>query len=157
MRKIAFIVGVVIAMHNPAFAGDTEKENKEWVSYFYTEVLNKGNFDQIDDLVSKNYREHEPLPGFAPSREGLKQFFIAMRKSFPDLKNSVEFMVVEGDKVVSYITMTGTHKSEYMGAPGSGKTFEIKVIDIIRVVDGKMTEHWGVGDYLTMMEQLGLN
>jgi predicted ester cyclase len=65
-------------------------------------------------------------------------------------------MVAEGDKVVSFITMTGTHKGDYMGVTGTDKIFKIQVIDIIKVVNGQMTEHWGVGDYMTMMEQLGM-
>ena len=66
-------------------------------------------------------------------------------------------MVAEGNRVVSYITMKGTHKGDYMGAAGTGRSFEIKVVDIIKVVNGKMTEHWGVGDYMTMTGQLAIS
>jgi steroid delta-isomerase-like uncharacterized protein len=137
-----------------ALAG--EEQNKEWVKQFYSAVLDNGKVNLLDTLVADNYQEHEPLPGFEPNKKGLKEFFTMMRSAFPDLKNEVHFMVAEGDDVVSYITMSGTHKGMYLGAPGTGKTFRIQVIDIIKVVNGKMTEHWGVGDYLTMMDQLGL-
>ena len=133
-----------------------ENSNRVWIKRFYTEVLNNGNIDLIDELVSKDYVEREPLPGFESNRDGLEQFFKMMRIAFPDLNNNIEFIIVEDDKVVVYVTMTGTHKGEYMGIPATGKKFNIKVIDIVRIVDGKMVEHWGVGDYMTMMQQLGV-
>ncbi|MBI5873756.1 MAG: ester cyclase [Candidatus Omnitrophica bacterium] len=157
MLKKIVVVGLIMALCGTVLAQEKKEDKKQWVRHFYSEVLNKGGFNLIDSLVAENYYEHEPLPGYPPDRDGLKQFFIMMRNAFPDLNNDIEFMIVEGDKVVSYVTMTGTHKGEYMGIAGTGKSFKIKVIDIIRVVNGKMTEHWGAGDYMTMMEQLGIN
>jgi steroid delta-isomerase-like uncharacterized protein len=156
MLKKAILAALITILCSTVSALAGEVQNKEWVSQFYSKVINSGNINLMDSLVAENYQEHEPLPGYQPDKEGLKQFFVMMRKAFPDLKNDVKFMVAEGNKVVSYITMTGTHKGEYMGAAGTGKTFEIQVIDVIQVVNGKMTEHWGVGDYMTMMAQLGL-
>lgn len=156
MLKKTIFFAIILTICTTVIAHAGEEQNKKWVKQFYSEVLNSGKVDLISSLVAENYQEHEPLPGYEPNREGLKQFFIMMRKAFPDLKNDVKFMVAEGNKVVSYITMTGTHKGDYMGAAGTGKKFNIQVIDIINVVDGKMTEHWGVGDYMTMMSQLGM-
>lgn len=157
MLKRLIFIGLILAICSTAYAQEETADKKQWVKNFYSEVLNKGNVNLINNLVSEKYQEHEHLPGYPPTRDGLKQFFTMMRKAFPDLNNDIEFMVVEGDNVVSYITMTGTHKGEYMGVAGDGKSFKITVIDIITVVNGIMTEHWGVGDYMTMMEQLGLN
>ncbi|MEN8188447.1 MAG: ester cyclase [Thermodesulfobacteriota bacterium] len=155
LKKTILILLFISIWTAPSLQAGAEQK-KEWVGQFYSEVLNKGNIHLMDNLVAANYQEHEPLPGFQPNRNGLKQFFAMMREAFPDLNNEVQFMVVEGDKVVSYITMTGTHEGDYMGAVATGKVFKIQVIDIIKVVNGKMTEHWGVGDYMTMMEQLGM-
>lgn len=149
MLKKLVIVGLIMAVCGIACTQEKKEHKKKWVRQFYSEVLNKGRINLIDSLVAENYHEHEPLPGYPPNRDGLKQFFIMMRNAFPDLNNDVAFMVIEGDKVVSYVTMTGTHKGKYMGITGTGKSFKIKVIDIIRVVNGKMAEHWGVGDYIT--------
>jgi len=148
------LIAVFFLIFTTALVQAGEEQNKQWVSQFYTQVLNTGNINLIDSLVAEDYQDHEPLPGYESNRDGLKSFFKMMRKAFPDLHNNVEYMVAEGDKVVSYITMTGTHKGDYMGAAGNGKSFTINVIDIIKVVNGKMTEHWGVGDYMTMMGQL---
>jgi predicted ester cyclase len=52
---------------------------------------------------------------------------------------------------------TGTHQSEFMGIPATGKSIDVQLVDIIRFdADGKAIEHWGVFDALKMMQQLGV-
>jgi len=153
MIKKTLVMSVLLTLFSSAQA---QIDNTKWVKHFYNEVLNNGNLELIDNLVSDTYQEHEPLPGFESNKEGLREFFAMMLNAFPDLHNKIEFTVTQGDKVVSYITLSGTHKDTYMGVPATGNEFEMTVVDIIKVVDGKMTDHWGVGDYMTMMVQLGI-
>jgi predicted ester cyclase len=51
--------------------------------------------------------------------------------------------------------MKGTQRGEFMGIAATGKTISVSTIDIVRFIDGKAVEHWGVTDGLTMMDQLG--
>jgi predicted ester cyclase len=51
--------------------------------------------------------------------------------------------------------MSGTHQGEFMGMPPTGKRFEVEGFDMVRVRDGQFTEHWGLFDTMTMMQQLG--
>jgi steroid delta-isomerase-like uncharacterized protein len=78
-----------------------------------------------------------------------------LRSAFPDFKATIEDILADGDKVVIRMTWTGTHKDEFMGIPATGKRMSIGVIDIIRVANGKGTEHWGQMDAMGMMQQLG--
>ena len=64
-------------------------------------------------------------------------------------------MVAEGDKVAARITMTGTHKGEYMGAPPTNKKITIRAIAIERFAGGKIVEEWGMSDTLSILRQLG--
>ena len=48
-----------------------------------------------------------------------------------------------------------SQKAEFMGTPASGKKINVRGIDIIRFVDGKAAEHWGVTDTMTLMKQIG--
>jgi predicted ester cyclase len=84
-------------------------------------------------------------------------FFVnAMRGAFPDLTpKSVEPMLADGDLEAGRVILTGTHQGELMGVPASGKTVEFESIDIIRLEDGKVAEHWGVTDTLALMQQIG--
>jgi predicted ester cyclase len=62
----------------------------------------------------------------------------------------------DGDTVVVYWTKTGTHQGEFMGIPPSGRTITISGVDIHRLRNGRMAEHWHVVEELQMMQQLGV-
>jgi predicted ester cyclase len=71
-------------------------------------------------------------------------------------KYTIEDVVAEGDRVVVRWTNSGTHIGVFAGIPPTGRSFVIAGIDIYRVADGKLAEHWHVVDQLAMMAQLGL-
>ena len=67
-----------------------------------------------------------------------------------------EYMIAEGDRVLSYNTITGTHRNAFMGIPATGKKFEATAADICAFdADGKISAHWGVFDSMSLMQQLG--
>lgn len=76
--------------------------------------------------------------------------------AFPDLKMNVEHMVAEGDLVCSVMTLTGTHTGSFLGMPPTGKEVSIALQGMVRIADGKVTEHWGTADGLALLQQLGL-
>jgi steroid delta-isomerase-like uncharacterized protein len=131
------------------------EQNRALTRRFYEEVVNGGNLNMIDELVSPDFVDHEALSGLAAGREGVKQFFSMLRIAFPDLRMNVEDLIAEGDKVVARSTMTGTHRGEFAGIVATGKTVNVSAIDIVRFADGKLAEHWGVTDTASLMEQLG--
>jgi len=65
---------------------------------------------------------------------------VAFRTAFPDLQFRVEDMVAEGEKVVSRLTMRGTHQGDFQGIPPTGKQMTVTGITIERIVDGKAVE-----------------
>ena len=79
-----------------------------------------------------------------------------MRASFPDLHMSVERTVIQDDLVAVHFKISGTQLGEFMGTPASSKTFDVEAMDILRVKDGRIAEHWGVIDEAGMAAQLGL-
>lgn len=131
------------------------EENKEICRRLYSEMVSEGRFDVLDELVHQDMVEHEDLPGEAEGRDGVRQVFEMMREAFPDLRAEVSQMIAEGDRVVAHTTFSGTQRGEFMGVPPSGRRVEVDVIDIFRIDRGRVAEHWGVMDQLTMMEQLG--
>lgn len=134
----------------------TTEQNKATFRRFVEEVFNKGNVDMVDELVAPDFVENEELPpGFPPGREGVKQLTRMMRSAFPDYKATIEDMVAEGDKVTVRMTWSGTHKSEFMGIPATGKRVTFGVFDIVRFSNDKFAEHWGLMDDTSLMRQLG--
>jgi len=133
----------------------TEK-NKAIARQFGEEVFNQGNTRAIDELMPANFIEHNDLPAGLPSgREGVKVMLTMLHGAFPDFHATIDDIVAEGDRVVVRSTWDGTQKGEFLGIPTSGKHFTIPVIDIMRIGDNKVVEHWGVIDRLGMMQQLG--
>jgi len=117
--------------------------------------VNSGDLSVIDDLVADDFVEHEPLPGIAPDKEGVRQFFESFRSAFPDFHMELHESIAEGDLACGRSTTTGTHQGEFMGISPTGKRIEVQGYDLVRIRDGQATEHWGLLDGLTMMQQLG--
>lgn len=109
----------------------------------------------IDEFVEPDVLIRTPLPVEATGAQALKQVWAVLLRAFPDLHVAVEDLIAEGDKVVCRNTVTGTHQGEYMGRPPTGKSITYNEIFIIRFVNGRVAETWGVVDVLSQMRQLG--
>lgn len=121
------------------------------------DLINAGDVDAFGDLLADGFVEHEELPGLAPSKDGVKTFFRMQIAAFPDLRMGVEDIVADGRKVVARVRYTGTQDGEFMGMPATGKSVDVQLIDIFSFDDdGRLSEHWGVLDQMTMMQQLGV-
>ena len=132
----------------------TEK-NKAVLRRFADEVQSQHNLDVLDEVFSPDMVDHSGITN-PPNREGTRQLFTMMFAAFPDFTATVRDQIAEGDKVVTRKVFTGTHQADYMGIPPTGKEIAFEVIEIVRLVDGKVTDHWAVGDMLGMMQQLGV-
>jgi steroid delta-isomerase-like uncharacterized protein len=121
------------------------------------DLFNAHDIDTFGELLAEDFVEHEVSPGLAPTRDGVKQFFkMFIAAFFSDLHWDVEDILVDGDKVVGRVTITGTHDGEFMGMPPTGRSFSVQGIDNVRFgADGLGHEHWGVFDVMGMMQQLG--
>ena len=112
--------------------------------------------ETIDEVVEPDVLIRTPLPIQATGAELLKEVFARLHRAFPDLHVTIEDLIAEGDKVVSRNTVTGTHQGEYMGTPSTGKSVTYNEIFIVRFVNGRFAETWGVVDVLSQMKQLGV-
>jgi steroid delta-isomerase-like uncharacterized protein len=133
-------------------AEDIKKLNE----YFYDEVFRRQHVDAIDDLLTDDFVEHIPAPGQSANRQGAKEFIGQMLRAFPDLDFEIESQIAEGDTVAVVGTMKGTHSGEFLGVPASGRKVRVMVMDTSRVRDGKFSDHWGLVDVPTLMEQVGV-
>ena len=131
------------------------EENKTLVRRFVEECQSRRDLARLSDFISSEFVNHTAQPPFAYTFEGAKQLHEALFTAFPDMKFVIRDMIAEGDKVVTYKTLQGTHQGDFAGIAPTGKRVESDVIDIMRVVDGKCVEHWHVMDQLGLMIQLG--
>lgn len=131
-------------------------DNKALAQRFINEVFNQGNLATIEELVDDGFVEHEEFPGISADKAGLATFVTTLRDAFPDINFEIVAMAADGDEVWIHNISRGTHKGEFMGVPATGNSIEVAAIDRVRVRDGRMVEHWGVTDVMTMMQQLGV-
>ena len=133
------------------------EEIKEVVRRFNDEGITQGDMNAFDEYLAADVVDHTPLPGIPPGAEGVKQLFFGLYKTaFPDLRAEVYDMIAEGEMVVTRKAFRGNHLGPLMGIPATGKDVTIGVIDIVRVRDGKIVEHWAIVDQLGLMQQLGV-
>jgi steroid delta-isomerase-like uncharacterized protein len=132
-----------------------QEQNKQIVSQFF-ETLDRQDIEMIDQLVSStNYFLH--FSGMPPMdwNENKKEFLAPFTKAFPDLRRNIVDMVAEGEKVAVSINVTGTYKGEFQGIPPTGKQVSFTAMDILTIIDGKITEEWATADMMGLMQQIG--
>jgi steroid delta-isomerase-like uncharacterized protein len=155
---------------SPPGAPNPLEANKAIVRRYLEEGFGPRAEELLDELATDDYVEHgrgwfrvsevDDQPeraGHAESdgREGLKNTHRWLRECFPDLRFRVEQLIAEGDRVAAYSTCEGTQRADYQGVPPSGRRFRVKRMDIFRIQDGRIAEHWAVRDDLTQAHQLG--
>ena len=132
-----------------------QEQNKQLVSQFF-ETLDRQDTEMMDQLVSStNYSLH--FSGMPPMDWNVnkKEFLAPFAKAFPDLRRNIVDMVAEGDKVAVSINVTGTYKGEFQGIPATGKQVSFTAMDILTIIDGKVTEEWATADMMGLMQQIG--
>ncbi|MFN2561916.1 MAG: ester cyclase [Jatrophihabitans sp.] len=134
----------------------TVEQNKQVVGRYYSEVLNEGRTDLLSELALTDYVEHDPLPGQGDGRDDFVARVELLRSAFAPLRFTVEDVIAEGDRVVVRWSSTGRHTGEFVGIPPTDREYTISGIDIHRLDDGRMAEHWHVVDQLSQLQQLGL-
>jgi steroid delta-isomerase-like uncharacterized protein len=126
------------------------------VRRYYTEVWNNGQLDVLDELLDPQYINHTPsVPDPPPGPDGLKPIVAAIRKAFPDLHYEIKDIVVNDSMAVARVIMTGTQQDSLFGLPPTNRKISVNQVNIEKIRNGKVVEHWRVTDELTMMKQLG--
>jgi steroid delta-isomerase-like uncharacterized protein len=135
------------------------EQNKVNLMRFYEEVVNQGNLDAIDELVSPDFVHHgETLFPQILGNQPLKVGIGGVRGAYPDGHTVVEDMVAEGDTVVCRLAWTGTHKgAPFMGVQPNGAHSSWHGISTYRFNDeGKIIERWANMDVMSQLQDMGL-
>jgi uncharacterized protein (TIGR02246 family) len=127
--------------------------NKALARRYWDEVVNQGKVGVLDEIFAADYVQHHV--GVPPGLAGIKAFVNMMSAAFPDQHATIEDILVEGDRVMTRTTVRATHTGPFRDIAPTGRPVSVEVIDIWRVEDGKLKEHWGVFDNLAFLRQLG--
>jgi predicted ester cyclase len=136
-----------------------EEQNKAVVYRLHNEISN-GNLDIFDELLAPNYIRHcQAMSSEFQDLRGIDTYKFFMQdflKGIPDCKDSVHFVMAEGDLVSYVMSTTGTQTGPLGTLPASNKEFELISIVIHRFENGKIAESWVSWDNVAMLTQLGL-
>jgi predicted ester cyclase len=142
--------------HDFQFLGETPMslEQNKAIWHRLIEAMNMNNESLLMELVAPDIVDHYAPPGLPPGRAGWNITRKFLRSAFPDGHWTEEEVIAEGELVAGRYTFRGTHLGEFCGIPATGKQVVVATVQMGRILDGKVVEHWGNGDNLGMMQQL---
>jgi steroid delta-isomerase-like uncharacterized protein len=126
----------------------------------FAATLSAHDMEAFAALFSDDYVNHQvsaaaprPAPGMT-AKQGTVGFFTARLRGLPDLSVSIESSVVKAEMAAASFIYTGTHQGAYLGVAPTGRSLRFTSCDIFRIGDGKIAEHWGMGDLAGILAQL---
>ena len=134
------------------------KELKEDFKRILNEAWLKGNLDALDEIYSPDFVYHNaPFPDYV-GVEASKQDIAGSLSAFSNLQWTAHEMIAEGDTLVTRYTiqMTHTGKSPKIPIPPTGKQVTYVGCLVSHFAEGRIAEEWNYGDYLGLLQQLGI-
>jgi len=132
---------------------NTESENKLLARRLLEEVVNPGDVDRLAEFLSPDcIAHHANIMGI----EGFRDHVLTFHHCYPDLLVTIEGQVAEGDIVVTWWTMRGTHLGEFGGVPPTKKRVLLRGVNVQKIREGRIVEHSGGSNSLEILLELGV-
>lgn len=125
------------------------------LNHCWIQAFNDRDWKTESTVRGENFRAY--LSGFPEPLDnaGWSEFMNAFTTGFPDSRISIESCIAEGDTVVTRWTLTGTHLGTFQGIPPTGRPVRFTGIELNRVANGQIVEHWSMFDNLALLRQIG--
>jgi predicted ester cyclase len=135
------------------------EDNKRVVANFVEVCQNQHDLAAADDFFHPDFVNHyapagRPMDPTPRPAGGFQQFYGMLLKAFPDATMGISEQLAERDLVATRKTLRGTHLGEIWGLAPSGNRVEWEFIDIFRIRDGKLVEHWTHMDFDALRLQM---
>jgi steroid delta-isomerase-like uncharacterized protein len=117
-------------------------------------VQGRGNFDVFEDLFADDFVDHTPQQNTTPDKDGVWRLYHTLRAAFPDFHAEIHWQTAKGEIVTTYKTYHGTHQGAFLGVEPTGRRIHFETVDVMRVHNDKVTDHWGVANIFSLMQQL---
>ncbi|SDL93594.1 Predicted ester cyclase [Catalinimonas alkaloidigena] len=122
----------------------------------YYAFWNTGKKHYLDRAVASQFIDNTLPPGRPQGPAGPLYASTNFRKAVPDLRCTVNDLLITDDKVTVRMQFTGTFTGSFGNVQGQGQPVSFLAIDILRIRDAKIIEDWHLEDNLTLMQQLGV-
>jgi steroid delta-isomerase-like uncharacterized protein len=138
---------------DPASVERNKALSRRWIDVFNQRDAEAEAAVRAPDYVAHAPASLEPAP---LDSDAWAQFLAGFVEGFSDLHLTVEATTGDGDLVAQRIHFQGTQTGAFQGLPPTGTKVSFYGLELNRVVDGKVAEHWFQLDALTLLQQLGL-
>lgn len=119
------------------------------------ELYDTGDAAGADEVFAPNVVDHNPATDAASGIEGMRASIAAVRDGFSDTQHRILFQQeLPGGWVVLHWRMTAVHTGDAFGFAASGKPVDINGQDIMRIVEGKISEIYHVEELLKLTHQI---
>jgi steroid delta-isomerase-like uncharacterized protein len=133
---------------------EMSEQNKTLARRWFEDLFSRGDLDTANQILSADFVDHLPREEERGIEE-LKHYVSSYRTAFPDIQDTVEEIVAEGDKVVVRWRSRGTHQGEFMGVAPTGREVAFTGMRLFRIAENKIVESWVNIDERGLQEQLG--
>jgi len=136
---------------------DEAAMNKDLVHRYHVDVWDEGHLDHAGQYLGAGFTSHATVTTLPPGQQVGPDFLAQFRIGFPDLRSHEDALLGDGDLIAIRWTITGTHTGTFFGVAPTGRAIQVAGMDLLRVADGKLVEHWGgVGDQMDdFLSQIG--
>lgn len=139
-------------MHIAIQPGTSPSARKQRAALLFEQVITNNELALADEIFAEDF--HWPQFGLH-GPEGVRTWVKAFRAAFPDVTDTVQEQIVEGDLVMSRVWVTGTQLGPFRGLPASGRRAEFEAVGIDRFRGEKVIERTAHFDIVDLMRQLG--
>lgn len=136
--------------HSP-LADQHEALLRRWI-----DAYNERNEQREADARGAGYTAHAPGERAPLDSQAWTEMLAGYSSGFPDIHLTVEEVAADEHMVAARISFTGTHSGEFQGLPPTNRKVAFESVEINRVVDGKVVEHWFQLDQVAVLQQLGM-
>jgi predicted ester cyclase len=170
-RAIDAFVALTLSLSTPGFAADSvtindlvvaaplpeaqREANLKAVRAFY-DFWNTGDEALLNEAVAPNFTDHTLPLGRPQGPEGPAFASRRFRAAVPDLKVTVEKMIVAGDYITVHMSFTGHFTGRLGQTQGKGQPVPFIATDLVRVENGRITDNWHIEDNLTLLQEMGV-
>jgi len=168
---IELLAALMLSLSTPALAADSVKINELVISAsipdtereatmkavraFYN-FWNTGDEAQLKEAIAPNFNDHTLPPGRPQGPQGPAFASRRFRAAVPDLKVTVEKMIVAGDYVTVHMSFTGHFTGKFGQTQGKGQPVPFIATDLVKIENGRITDNWHIEDNLTLLQEMGI-
>ena len=121
----------------------------------WEEIFPAGDAEALAEIIAAEGIDHSGRPGEPQGLDGAVRTMHWLRRVFSEQRWEIKHVIGEGDTVVVHATHHARHTGELMGIAPTGREVAYDYVHIVRFQDGKVVEHWGLHDDMTLLRQLG--